>query len=75
MDVFEAELLKLLRIHRKDLTAVTAETSIEGMDSLSITELCVLAEEELDVALEFKQVKPLKTYGELLALLAGKADK
>ena len=68
---FEEEVKRLLNIHRK-VDELDTDTSLVALDSLTVTELCVLAEEHHGIELEFGEVKKAKTYGELDALILSK---
>ena len=69
-DEFKSALKALLNIGRKPrLELINDNTSLAGMDSLSITELCILVEEHFCVPVEFAEAKQLKTYGALCELI------
>lgn len=73
-EAFAAEMKKLLSIGGRKVIVLFDDIRLE-MDSLTITEVCVVAEEELNVQLTFGEVRSLKTYGELRVLLEAKAGE
>lgn len=68
---FTGELQKLLFI-KEPRQELRPETSLKGMDSLAITELCVLAEEELGIALGYQETRDLEKFSDLQDLLSEK---
>jgi len=68
------ELSKLLA-KSYEIPTLTPETDISGVDSLGVTEICMLTEEELGIQLKFDQVRKCATYSELTALIIQAGDK
>ncbi len=69
---FCEELRRIVSMGDEKIAEVLPETSLEGVDSLGQTEICVIAEEHLGVAVDFSEVKACKTYGDLQDLLSSK---
>lgn len=66
---FRSEVMKLIAINSP---ANTALESLLGLDSLALTEVCVLAEEELLLELSFDEVKKVRNLSGLRELVEAK---
>lgn len=55
---------------------IKAEDSAElsGLDSMAITELCVIAEEELGMSITYEDLKKVNTYGDFMKLAERSVD-
>lgn len=71
MNGFEREFARLLQTNYK-VKALEVDTDISFLDSLAIAETIVLGEENLGITLEFSEVRRMKTYAGLLAVIIEK---
>ena len=69
---FREELQRLLEIKGKPQAELNIDTSLTGLDSLAVTELCVAGEEHLKIELSYDEIRKLKTFGELQELISEK---
>lgn len=67
-ETFENEFARLMSKSYK-VPTLGPDTSLKVLDSLGITEACVLAEDHLGIELGFDEFKSLETYGQLFKLL------
>lgn len=49
-----------------NINSMEPEVSLSGLDSLAVTEICVLAEEHLQISLAFDEVRKMKTVADLI---------
>lgn len=71
-ETFAVEFARLMASSYK-IPSLTPDTDISCLDSLGVTETCVLLEEHLSMEIGYDEVRALKTYGELTELINRKA--
>lgn len=72
---FKTQFKALIAINRPDVLKegeLTEATELGRVDSLTLTEMCVLSEVEVGISVDFGEVREFKTYGDWMDLLADK---
>lgn len=60
-----------------EVEAITAERRIDelGLDSVSVAELVIELEDQLDITLENEEIVGMETFGDLVALIEQRLEK
>ena len=65
---FRFEIARILQL--KGDETLSDETKFDGLDSMAVAEICVAAEELLDVEIEFGEARRFKTYQDLVNFIS-----
>ncbi len=70
-ETFSVECMALLS-RQFEIVEFSDRTERRGVDARGITEICALADDHLDIHLDYKEVRACKTWGEVARLISFK---